>query len=297
MRGLSVPLLALVLAACGPHQAPKAPIADVSACPAADTEPACPAGEPAHGLVPADPLTWGTGASLGKDTLYYGRLTCLDGADPKPVRVGSAAPEGKIDAPLDPRAPYAGYDVLDVWMYQCPRDPEPTKLFVDLYRCGSPCPPAGLRLLDPRAAASLSTSRAAFAKGDGRTAIEAAEAAAAFEPAAETTLTWLAFVEMETGKSLRAIETLERAQQVNPANPYHTARIARAWRNQGDIRRYGETLRGLVDSLPPSHALAGELTCELAWLERQREEPAADADAARACELGFEPCCPAEWKR
>ena len=271
-------------------------VADVAACPSADTQPVC--GDPgALGTTVNQPLAWGVGASLGKDTLYYGRLTCLDGADPKPARMGSAAPDGPIDAPLDPRAPYAGYDVLDQWMVQCPTDPEPRALFVDLYRCGSPCPPAGLRLLDPGAAAAMSKSRDAFAKGDGRAALDGAELAVGLEPAAESTLTWLSFVELETGKPLRAIETLERAQLVNPKNPYHTARIARAWRNLGDSRRYEDTLRGLVTELPESHPLAGELSCELAWFERDRSPASADVTAAKACRLDFVACCPPQWTR
>lgn len=109
----------------------------VVACEPSPSDETCTAPE-GHGFAPERPLEWPI-AMAGADQLWFGRLVCADGTPAETVRTGHIG-----EAPVASTSPPAHDPVLDVvdrWEVTCGDDV--VVLYVNTYRCGSLCAPAG----------------------------------------------------------------------------------------------------------------------------------------------------------
>lgn len=96
-----------------------------------------------YGTTKERPLEYGTAGGVQSAGLGFGRLICPDGGRAETRRLGSVG-----EAPAESESEPSGeetLDVLDLWLVSCPSSGMTYRVYHNMYRCGSPCPPAGLR--------------------------------------------------------------------------------------------------------------------------------------------------------
>lgn len=273
----------------GPAEPPAAPPIS-GPCPTVDTEvalEAC-ADLPAdHGLAPERPLEWG---GAGSNTFFFGRIVCEGGGWPSVERIGSAGP-APVKSASPPGMPNFGVDVLDLWKVVCPGGRR-LDVYTNMYRCGRPCPPAGLRLLSAARGRAYLDSRAAAERRDFAEAARIAEAGFPQGARTEKEASWLGLVYAADNRIDDAIAALTRAHEIDPADPYHLFHRAAAARKRGDLEAYFADLLAALERADHGHPLRPELLClSRSYFERAGELARARDVGDEACKLGFARCC------
>lgn len=143
---------------------------------------------PGYGFSPDQPVEWGLAAIRGDKTseVYLGRLICPDGtqamatpidfapATTPPTSAPSMRFEGVETRPSD---------FVDRIALRC--GDKTQTFYSNGYRCGSPCPPPGFRLMDVAADRHLRRSLEEKSKGANEASLREAEAALAIDPGSE----------------------------------------------------------------------------------------------------------------
>lgn len=166
------------------------------------------------------PLEWGP---TDGDALWAGRLRCTGGAVPARRRVGEG---GLASATSAPRSTLPGDDeLLELWELQCPGQPA-TRAYINPFRCGSPCPPAGFTVSDVRLDAMLEAAQSALAQDRDAEALDWARLALQQSPGDELALATLGQAALQQHAWPDAIRALTGVLALDPADP--TARLGLA---------------------------------------------------------------------
>lgn len=256
-----------------------------------------------YGLAPTSPLEWGPGAH-GNDTLWMGRLMCAEGAVPKVKRLGSLGEPPRASQSA-PSPLWTGFgEVLDMWEVQCPGEAEARVLYANIYRCGNPCPPSPLKILDAEAALALAAGEDAMGALQAgqisqevalETMVESGKRAGEVAPGSEAVQSRLGFAYLVSQRFDEARQAYERAAEINPGDPFHLLHLSWVEMEAGNALAYAERVEALVRGTPEDHELYPEALCRYAGVLVGSEEPGAMEQAAmlaeQACSAGFDACC------
>lgn len=241
-----------------------------------------------YGLSPTNPAEWGFGA--GTRTLWFGRLMCEDGAMPAIERSGNLgeapAPSSSPESPSDVGA----LDILDLWTVTCPGKPT-IEVYHNMYRCGSPCPPVGTRLIPALAYSDYIQSYKAHDEGNTQEALAFALGAHEQSPGFELISLWLALVSHESGRIDEALLLYDEVLAINPGDVFSMIQKAHLLNM---IDRTPESLAitsPLMKALDASHPLHGDMLCAHATALLSTQPDEARALAQRACATGATACC------
>lgn len=314
MRVIIWAILAAAVSACaGPQRLQPAAAApgDTSgeaSCPTVDTdvdEAQC-AGLPADfGLNRHTPVEWGrraaSGAALAKGRplpnqfLYFGRLTCADGTDPVILsRSMGGAPATRSNSPLstdatkiDAESP----DILDYWKVQC--GDTLIRMYSNMYRCGSPCAPAGFRVIPAGAWASFQRGTELQGQGDQEGALAAFEAAVQAYPHSLKLQENYVFTLLHLQRHEEGLARAEEGLRHLPDGKFLRLFKAMSLTYLGRLDEAEETLRDIFVRIPPDDPFQAAVLCHQASIHRRRGDTE-DADETRdlACKLGAKACCP-----
>ncbi len=242
-----------------------------------------------RGASKAAPVEWGSKA--GRGTLYFGRLMCEDGADPAVRRVGSG---GKVssEAPEDPAMKSMMFDIVDLWEVTCPGK-APQVVYHNLYRCGDPCPPAGLSILPAQAEGELRVSLEQLRADDIEGAWVHGQNALKLAPESERLLRWNALLAARRRDAAASASYGARALAKNPDR--HGTRILRAQMllRLGKKKEAARDASYLESNLKPGSTYAPTLMClqaELLRGEAGKEAQMKDG-IDKACQAGSKRCC------
>lgn len=242
-----------------------------------------------YGLSIDAPAEWGLGA--GTQTLWFGRLMCKDGTIPTISRSGSVGQAPRESTSPSSQTHLGTLDVVDLWMVQCPGDPKPTEVYHNLYRCGSPCAPAGFSLMPAEAYRAYVDSLEASDKKERTRARALARRAYELAPDYELSLMWHAIQEAQAGELDGALALFERAEAINPRAAF--ARMQRA-HILLQLSRYEEA-RSLTLTLMSETSVDDpdypEVLCLHAGALLSTDIDQARAIATNACSLGEKECC------
>ncbi len=285
-----------LLLACAAHRPPAAPApaaapdappvaasAPTDACPTATTDPPVCA-DPALGSARERPLEWGR-AGVGP-RLFYGRLVCPDGSEPRSQLRGSVgtAPMASTSPPSDLFMPL---DVLDRWTVACASGD--VELFVNIYRCGEVCVPPTVRVLPAAVDAELAAARKAIQAGDTAAALAHADAIVRAAPDFEWAWVMRAVVAKDTHDVDAALAAMDDllARWDSPRRRLNRVHLLIGGGRVDEARAALSAFSATNDD--PS--LTAEVTCTESALTT---DPAtADRLARQSCDAGFAPCCEA----
>ncbi len=273
---------------------PAPPSAKAAACPAPFTpvDPAmCAESVDAdYGLTPRTPAEWGLGAGTG--TLWFGRLVCADGTMAEIYRQGNigTAPVPS-DSPLNEQGDEAGAaDILDLWIVECP-DAEPIKVYHNLYRCGSPCPPPTLALIPADAYEAFVDSQRHFEEGNTSAGMDAAERAFRLAPDIELVVLWWAIQLAERARYDEALKVFALASDLNPHDPFADIQRAEILVGQERMEEARVLLNDITARIDNDFEYLPLVQCLRASAMYQTAPDEARALASKACEAGVDRCC------
>jgi len=251
-------------------------------------EATCAALPDGYGLSAAAPLRWGSG---GLEPLWYGRLECADGTEPLLAQIprGESAPAS--DAPISTLGRVRGEtDILDLWSVRCGEEVQ--TWYVDLYHCGSPCPPKGASLIDADAFALYQSSVELARIGQRVGATGAMARAVEVDPGNLGLWTWLGSLQLSEGRLEESLVSFDAAMVIAPESVEVQLRASVALYELGEYQKYLDVLEVMMNGMGEYDPRRPELTCRRAQalmsLERTDE---AMIWAARSCAMGFWPCC------
>jgi len=241
-----------------------------------------------YGLSGESPLRWGTG---GLEPLWFGRLECADGTEPLLAQIPRGESTLASSAVVSPLGVVRGeMDILDLWSVRCGEEVQ--TWYVDLYHCGSPCPPRGASLIDAGAFALYQSSMELTRLGQGAGAVGAMSRAVELDPGNQGLWTWLGTLQLSEGRLEASLGAFERASTLAPESVEVQLRSSVALYELGRYQEYLEVLEGLLKGMGEYDPRQPELFCRrseaLMALDRTDE---ANLWAARSCAMGFWPCC------
>lgn len=242
-----------------------------------------------YGLSPQDPAEWGFGA--GTRTLWFGRLMCGDGTMPDIHRAGNIGPAPNPSSSPKSDVEMATVDILDKWVVQCPGEPQPTVVYHNMYRCGSPCPPRDFKLLPGEAFRAYIDSQRALEDNEHERAYELAQRAHELAPDYELTTLWLAIQKAEHNAPDEALALYERAAELNPHDPFARIQLAELLVDLGQYARATPLIDQLLGEVAPGHEEVPRLTCLKATTMLPDAPEDARELAKKACEAGARRCC------
>lgn len=242
-----------------------------------------------YGEQPGMPAEWGIGAGTGK--LWFGRLMCPDGAMPLQLRrvgnIGGASTPSQSPPSSSARRPL---DIVDKWEVTCPQR-APIIVYHNMYRCGSPCPPATLKLLPAKAFSSLAGSLSAYQRGDLAEADTIATQGLSHAPNYELMLIWASQVKARQDRHAEALKLLERADAIHPNSPSIQLNMVESL---VALDRHADALRqiqAVEKTLPAQDPKTPRLQCLKASALLPTEPAQARKLAASACAAGEKRCC------
>lgn len=286
LSGLSVCLLS-----CGRTTPPQHPLDMSATCPTAYLtvdERSCANLPDTYGLSAEDPLRWGMG---GTEPLWHGRLECADGTEPTVFQIPQSATSPATDSPTSELSMVRGEsELLDMWSVRCGEDVQ--TWYVDLYHCGNPCPPRGASLIEADAFALYKNSMELLQMGQGVGAIGAMTQAVSLDPDNQGLWVWLGTLQLAAERYEDALVSFDRASTFAPDDLSLQLRTSIALYELGRLDEYMALLESAMEVMHESDPRQPELYCRgadaLQQLERGDE---ANLWAARACNMGFYPCC------
>ncbi len=241
-----------------------------------------------YGLTPENPAEWGFGA--GTRTLWFGRMMCEDGSMPEISRRGNI---GKAPNPSSsPEGPseMGALDILDLWEVQCPGEPV-LEVYHNMYRCGSPCPPAGTKLIPAQAYSDYIASYQAHEEGDPDLALSKAQSAHAASPRFEILSLWLAILSQEAGHFEEALTLYDEVLAIKPDDTYSKIKKAIVLNTLGRPTEALAITTPLVGSIPPDDPAHGNALCAHATALLPTSPDDARHYATQACAAGVQSCC------
>ncbi|MCB9797053.1 MAG: hypothetical protein H6741_30580 [Alphaproteobacteria bacterium] len=255
-------------------------------------EEVCAADRGDYGRSPENPLEWGNAA--GGNQMGFGRLICPNGATAVVsrngnigvVKYGSSSPASDTysfgDEPTD---------ILDEWTLICP-DQEPELLYSNMYRCGDPCPPQGLRLMQADARRAMAECSIALDAGDVEGAMTQALRAVELEPDVDVSWMYLGIAQTMGGDDPGALISMERALSIDPSATtprLYAALAAEATKDWDKAELHARTFLEAVDG---ESEVQAEMQCVRALALEQLGDPSAvDSKKRSACEAGVARCC------
>jgi hypothetical protein len=226
----------------------------------------CESGPIDQGLSRRHPLEWGP-RGTPDSALWTESLLCDDGATP-------AATFGDGEATL-----------------LCPAK-APVIVYVS-DRCGSPCPPAGFRMLAPAASFHLVNARILLDGGEVPAAIKAAELAVLTAPDAEPGWRVLATALARGERPKDAALAFGQALSIHPGQLRYSVGLAVGLMLSGDAVGAEETWRKLAMETAAEDPSRGDVDCGWAvslYATGDKEKAHLVMDAA--CREGAAECCP-----
>lgn len=285
--------LLLIVASCASRPAPAAHPLDLQAtCPTAylplDEATCEEIRPPGYGLSASRPLMWG---GAGGGPLWFGRLKCADGQEPRILQLPRGEPGPSAGAPLSAVAHLRGEsDILDVWSVSCGEQLQ--TWYVDVYHCGNPCPPEGAALIDAKAFSLFQSSLMLAQRGQSAGAVGAARRATELDPGAEGLWSWRGTLELAAGRYDDALVSLERAAAFDPTDTDIQLQRGAAMFESERYPEYLELLVGLLEEMPANDPRVPELYCRRGLaLTAMEELDEGQLWIARSCAMGFRPCC------
>ena len=241
-----------------------------------------------HGLSADAPLRWGSG---GLEPLWYGRLECADGTEPLLAQIPRGESTLASDAPVSALGRVRGeMDILDLWSVRCGEAVE--TWYVDLYHCGSPCPPKSASLIDADAFALYQSSVELARVGQRRGAAGAMARAVELDPGNQGLWTWLGSLQLAEERFDEALVSFDAAMAIAPDSVEVQLRASVALYEMGEYQRYLDVLEVMMNGMGEYDPRRPELSCRRAQaliaLDRSAEGM---VWAARSCAMGFWPCC------
>jgi len=219
-------------------------------------------------------------------------LLCENGGEPSSRRLGSLTPPVEYRPTGRHIGALRRSDMLDQYEVICPGDTAPRVFYVNSYRCGAPCFPAGFRALSDEAQQQLSAALAALKQERFVEALEHAQRARALEPASELVHARLGTALFVTKRYDEAFSEFQQARAIDAKDPQYRLHAAMAKLATGDTRYYRTVVEELLAELPAQHPLVEELHCRHAHaLRRDGELDRAQPLAKRACAAGRAECC------
>lgn len=298
----------VVLTGCG-KKAPPAAVPDVAAttsvtaaapaaCPTPDAVvdmAQCAALPKQHGLTPETPLEWG---NAGRGQLWYGRLMCPSGASPQversgnigSVKYGSTAALSEHGEAMSGLAGGESPDIVDAWTVHCPGGSH--EWYANIYRCGSPCPPAGFRIMDAEAARAVSDADELLSGGQPTAALNAARKAQDLEPGADMPMLYAGLALIQLGRYAEALDALEAAFAIDSTATVpglyaiQSAVLTESWARG---RAISDTMMG---QLSPGDEAYPDALCLRSRILAGQGDAGADTAREAACAAGAASCCP-----
>lgn len=264
---------------------------DAPSCPSPslELEPSrCEALPASYGKTPEQPLEWGPAASQRQ--LWFGRLACPNKEMPVVELEGMW---GK--APTPSKAPpssitYEALDLLDVWAVRCPGQ-STQRLYLNLYRCGNPCPPKGFGLLEAKPFGLYTQSVVAYQTHGVEKAYSLAKEAYALEPASELFALWLAGLANELGEHEHARQLYELRLKASPGSPQLVVRLAETLLLLDQPKQAHRVLSALIKEIGAAHPLYPYALCLSSTALMVLDPPSAVAQGKLACSAGEASCC------
>lgn len=275
-----------------PIQRPENPSATACATPfmSVDLDACSQDPQQTYGVTMENPAEWGFGA--GTRTLWFGRIMCEDGTLPDIIRSGNVGPAPKpSSSPTSETGLGETHDILDKWLVMCPGNAQPIAVYHNMYRCGSLCPPANLRLMRGDAFRAYIDSQRASDENEHDVAYKLAVEAHKLEPDLELTILWRALLEQRRNAFEVALELYDRAATLNPHVPF--ARIQKSdvliQLGRGDEALV--ILDAIEADLADDDPGKPRVDCLRATALHSKDPKKAIELAAQACAAGEKMCC------
>lgn len=241
-----------------------------------------------YGLTKENPAEWGFGA--GTRTLWFGRMMCEDGSMPEIVRVGSVGQAVTPSSSPESPSRVGALDVIDLWEVTCPGSP-PIEVYHNMYRCGSPCSPAGTQLVDARAYSDYVQSYKAHDRGDLAASLKLAQSAHAQSARLELISLWLALVSQESGRFEGALTLYDEVLAIHPDDVFSLVQKAIIFNELGQPDKALSLTSPLINTLDVDHPSFGDALCAHATGLLPSSPDEARQLASEACEAGAQACC------
>ena len=136
--------------------------------------------------------------------------------------------------------------------------------YVDLYHCGSPCPPHGASLIDADAFALYSSSMELARVGQRVGAAGAMRRAVSLDDGNQGLWTWLGTLELALGNHGAALTAFERADAIAPGDLEIQLRTSVALFEMGRYQEYLDAVDVLTDGMSNYDPRQPELFCRRA---------------------------------
>lgn len=256
-----------------------------------------------YGLSREHPVEWGARAASGvniKDrympveSLYFGRLICQDGSDPRIVSRGMDGPALAVStAARDPKrikADETAPDIIDFWRLWC--GDTLYGLYSNSYRCGSPCVPSPFKLIPAEAHAAYEEGKRHRREGRMLEALHAYQRALDLYPESVRFHEAVIRAHIETGDLEAALAHADAAMARFPREHYlRYLKVA----TLGLLERFddaNEEAHGLFRRTHLDDPIRISLHCLVANLDlRAGNEERGRKGRELACKLGAQECC------
>ena len=192
-------------------------------------------------------------------------------------------------SPVSPEVEEA-LDVVDRWRLTCAGERTLT-LYHNLYRCGSPCPPQGTKLLPAEAYRLYIDSYKAYDAGRGELALQLAEQAYVSAPGYELLALWAAIMNQDRGLLSRAIALYEAVLTINPEDVFSLVQQAILYNALDRVDDALVITTSLLDLLDTTHPSYPDTLCAHATALRAAQPLQAKQFAEQACQAGVTACC------